>query len=300
MLHRYVQRAKKAQSETHTLEDKHWRRNLLLNSAAKQEKNEEVGISPPVASSAPQEQFNPPTLRLPTADATAFLGPSAYARQDRSLPHNEREDIKKTASAKRIPALYHFTRKRNLESILKHGLCSISRAGELAIKPHVNDSLRLDGYSDAVSLSIAFPNDRMLYKYRQAEPNEEWAILAINPAILWSKDCAFCKRNAADHRIRERPLADLMNASAFHGMFEMIEGIASREEQRLMDYDPTDPQAEVLVFETIEPDQIVGVGFDTHQALNACSHLLGDRHSKVLQRNTGLFGARSFARKATN
>ncbi|MBY5561080.1 DUF4433 domain-containing protein [Rhizobium leguminosarum] len=255
-------------------------------------------ISPPVATSAPQEQFNPPASQLLNADAIAFLDPSVHTRQSPSLPDNEREEIKKAAI--RIPALYHFTRRSNLESILKHGLCSISRAAELGIKANINDRSRLDGYPDAISLSIAFPNDRMLYKYRQNEPNEEWVVLAINPAILWSKNCAFSKRNAADHRIRERSLADLMNARAFRGMFEIIEGIASREEQRLMDYDPTDPQAEVLVFEIIEPNQIWAVGFDSHQALNACSHLLGDRLSKVLQTNKGLFGARTFARTATN
>jgi len=257
-------------------------------------------VSPPVATTASREPPSPSATQLLSPDATEFLGPSVHTRQSPSLPHNEREEIKKAAIALRIPALYHFTRRSNLESILKHGLCSISRAAELGIKASINDRWRLDGYPDAISLSIAFPNDRMFYKYRQNEPNGEWSILAINPAILWSKNCAFCKRNASDHRIRERSLADLMNGRAFGGMFEMIEGIASREEQRLMDYDPTDPQAEVLVFETIEPDQIWGVGFDSHEALNACSHLLGDRLSKVLQMNKGLFGARTFARTATN
>lgn len=207
--------------------------------------------------------------------------------------------IREMAVAKRIPALFHFTRTSNLKSILEHGLCSLSRAQELGIRPNVNDTLRLDGYPEAVSLSIAFPNHRMFYSYRQKEPSEQWAILAINPAIMWSNDCAFCERNAADHRIRKRPLIDLTCARAFHGMFEEIEGVASREEQRLSDFDPTDPQAEVLVFATINADQIVGVAFDSPEVLNAYSLILGQRQTSIFQRNTGPFGSRAFSRNAT-
>lgn len=207
-----------------------------------------------------------------------------------------RAKIMEVVAAKKIPALFHFTRRRNLESILRHGLLSVSRAAEMAITPHINDSLRLDGYRNAVSLSIAFPNDRMYYKYRQSEPNEEWVMLGIDPAILWQSNCAFCQRNAADHRIREQPLADLTKVDAFRGMFDPIDGVASREEQRLMDYDPTDPQAEVLVFDLIRPDQIIAVGFDNQKAFDAFSHLLGDRESKVLTKNKGLLGTRTFAR----
>ncbi|RWK85312.1 MAG: DUF4433 domain-containing protein [Mesorhizobium sp.] len=212
----------------------------------------------------------------------------------------DREGIEKAAIAMRIPALFHFTRCSNLGSILEHGLCSVARAGELGLKPNINDIRRLDGYPDAVSLSIAFPNDRMFFKYRQAEPNENWVILGINPAILWRNNCAFCERNAADHRIRDRSLAELMSAEAFHGMFKPIDGVASRAEQRLMGCDPTDPQAEVLVFETIKPDEIIALGFDGQQSLDAFAHLLGDREAKVLQRDKGLFGARSLARDTRN
>lgn len=40
MLDRYVQRAKSRQFDTHAVEDKHWRRNLILNAGKAQEKIE--------------------------------------------------------------------------------------------------------------------------------------------------------------------------------------------------------------------------------------------------------------------
>ena len=44
-------------------------------------------------------------------------------------------------------------------------------------------------------------------------------------------------------------------------MFNEIEGHRSREEQKLKLYDPTDPQAEILVFDIIPPDKFLGVVF---------------------------------------
>jgi len=213
-------------------------------------------------------------------------------------------DVKKEIEAKAVavdvPLLAHFTRARNLASILEHGLCSIVEAKELGITPHVNDLLRLDGHPDAISLSIAFPNHKMFFKYRQKKLSEDWVVLLIEPAALWRKKCGFCQRNAADHRIRERPLSDLMNVDAFISMFEEIDGVPARRKQGLFDYDPTDPQAEVLVFETIEPSLITGVAFDSPQVASDHSHLKGNRRWLVFLKNEGPFSSRDFVRKARN
>ena len=41
-------------------------------------------------------------------------------------------------------------------------------------------------------------------------------------------------------------------------MFEEIDGLPARSEERLKSFDPTDVQAEVLVFDVIEPAYITG------------------------------------------
>lgn len=208
--------------------------------------------------------------------------------------------IKQRATSIGVPFLIHFTRARNLQSILEHGLCSTTKAKELGITPYVNDRLRLDGRPDAISLSIAFPNHRMFFKYRQEEPNEQWVVLLIEPAVLWRKKCGFCQRNAADHRIRERPVSALMNIDAFDSMFKEMDGVPARTKQGLFDYDPTDPQAEVLVFDTIEPKSVIGAAFDDARVANAYSHLRHSRQWKVFPANRGLFASRDFARKTRN
>lgn len=244
-----------------------------------------------------RERSSSPITKPQAKGALAPLELPAFVQERHLPPDYSNQEIQQTAITLQLPSLVHFTRACNLESILKHGLCSITKASELGITPHINDSLRLDGHLGAISISIAFPNHKMFYSYRQKEPDEEWAVLIIDPDILGRKNCAFCQRNAADHRIRQLPLSSLMNADAFRDMFEEVNGISSRQEQQLMAYDPTDPQAEVLVFQTIEPEHIGGIAFDSDNALNAYSHLLGDRKWQVFKKNTGLFGSRGFARK---
>jgi hypothetical protein len=212
-------------------------------------------------------------------------------------PPDPRQKIKEDAVARGIPLLAHFTRARNLESILRHGLCSIATTRELGIKAHANDAIRLDGHPGAISLSIAFPNYRMFYKYRCSEPDEDWTVLLIDPAVLWTGDCAFCQRNAADHRIRQKAVQDLMHADAFRSMFEEIDGVASREAQGLLSYDPTDPQAEVLVFGTIGSEAIKGVLFDDPSVMKAFSHLRDNLDWDWYGKGEGPFASRSFVRK---
>ncbi|MCC8392510.1 DUF4433 domain-containing protein [Paraburkholderia sp. MMS20-SJTR3] len=196
--------------------------------------------------------------------------------------------------------LAHFTRASNLESILTHGLCSVTKAAEIGIAPNINDEQRLDGRRAGASLSIGFPNHKMFFKYRQMNPQERWVVLGINSAVLWEKNCGFCQRNAADHRIRALPLASLTGVAAFRGMFDQLDDLPSRAEQNLQAFDPTDPQAEVLVFDVIEPQYIEAVAFDSHELKNAFSASLGDRYAEVFGAETGPFASRGYYRKGRN
>lgn len=204
--------------------------------------------------------------------------------------------IQAHAAAIQVPCLLHFTRVTNLPSIMAHGLYPIGRTHEIGAEPHINDKLRLDGHLDGTSLSIAFPNYRMFWKYRQDNGGVEWVVLAIRPSVLWLKNCAFCRHNAADARISCLPLEQLKTPAAFAGMFDEIEGMQSRQEQRLKAFDPTDGQAEVLVFDVIEPGLISGAAFENKATRNAYQGILGNRKIIVNPAGQGYFAARSYVR----
>ena len=200
--------------------------------------------------------------------------------------------IRKIAAERGIKGLLHFTRAENLPSILERGLYPIATALKVGIKPAVNDQYRLDGYRNASSLSIGFPNYKMFFKYRAKSVSVDWVILAIDRSVLWTKDCAFCRYNAADGRIVSQILPELQTLDAFLEMFDEIAGQPSRAEQKLQPSDPTDPQAEVLVFDVIEPEYVLGVAFENDETFDRYSEILRGRRAAIRGVSQDLFAPR--------
>jgi hypothetical protein len=108
----------------------------------------------------------------------------------------EQQEIKGFVDERNIIRLIHFTRYENLESILTNGLITRDGLNGFNHTVYVNDSLRLDGHTNSISLSLSFPNHRMFYKYRMGSEAQGWVVLAISPEVLWDYECAFCKHNA--------------------------------------------------------------------------------------------------------
>lgn len=171
--------------------------------------------------------------------------------------------MKKNVKARKIKYVWHFTRLANLESIAEHGLICRDKAEKLDCPPTFNDAHRFDCETSAICCSIGHPNYKMFWGLRQDYPNEDWVVLACKSKILWQKDCAFCIENAASNNVTCVPISDRKGAAAFERMFDEIGGKPSRKELGLRDSTPTNPQAEVLVFDDIERKLIVAVVCET-------------------------------------
>ncbi len=206
--------------------------------------------------------------------------------------------VKQFALEREIPFLVHFTRAGNLPSILEHGLYPVSRMDELGVEFHINDQFRLDGRLNGTSVSIGFPNCQMFYKYRMEDQSVDWAVLIIDPSVLWEKRCAFYCHNAADARISAQPLEALTSWAAFRGMFHEIQGCDSREESRLKSFDPTDVQAEVMILDVIEPTYIQGIVFDSKAVRDTHTGFLNeDQKAWLHPKCKGMFATRTYYRK---
>lgn len=160
---------------------------------------------------------------------------------------------------RRIEYLWHFTKLENVDSIFQNGI--VPRATLEANQANVayNDFYRHDGFKNANCLSIGHPNYKMFYSLRRQDPSVEWVVFGVKAEILWTKDCAFCISNAANALVTAVPIGQRKGVQAFESMFLPIAGKPTRQELQLPDDCPTDPQAEVLVFDTISPSDIVGV-----------------------------------------
>jgi hypothetical protein len=173
---------------------------------------------------------------------------------------------------RQISHLFHFTRIENLEQILTDGI--VPRAALASGSFVANDLLRADGYSEASSLSIGFPNYKMFYKYRSNAPIDcaGWAVIAIDPEAMLDHPCLFYRTNAAANESvcqSQRDRAALMGEAGLQAMFaEPCAGL--RNELGLLVHYTTDPQAEVLAFGNIGAEYFTGValyGADRRTAL---------------------------------
>ncbi len=164
-----------------------------------------------------------------------------------------------TARARGIKYLVHFTRKENLESIKTRGLRSRQELETASVSFNFNDSWRGDGFRNAVSLSVTSPNYKMFYSLRQNNKSAEWAVILLDACqVLQNCDCAFQSTNAANNAMRRIPIAERKNLAAFDGMFYDDN---LRKVRGLKDNEPTDPQAEILCFDTIPPKFFKGIVF---------------------------------------
>ncbi|MFD1133719.1 DarT ssDNA thymidine ADP-ribosyltransferase family protein [Psychrobacter sanguinis] len=160
---------------------------------------------------------------------------------------------------KNISALYHFTHKANLSSILEHGILTRKNLDDMNLRYVFNDELRMDGVLDSISLSFSHPNFKMFYKYRKQTGDENWVVLKISPSLLYGREdsfsyntlnfnylnkAIFCSSNAASMKVKNQPIHQRMTCDAFLNMFESPIGMSL----------PTytyDNQAEILYLDNI-------------------------------------------------
>lgn len=164
---------------------------------------------------------------------------------------------------KGITNLYHFTNVDNLDSIFKYGLVPRSNLRDRKISFNYNDEYRYDGCSNALCMSIEFPNYKMFYSLRMNNLDYKWAVLALEPTILLQFRCAYCWTNAADLSVSSIPIEQRMGKEAFLELFADRNGYPKRESLNIPESYPTNPQAEVLVFGTIPVNYVKNVYFQT-------------------------------------
>lgn len=136
---------------------------------------------------------------------------------------------------KKINALYHFTHKNNLRSILEKGLITKARLEKLEINFIVNDKNRWDEVEDSISLSISHPNHKMFMKYAKSSGLDNWVVLKISPELLsgntnpayeelenydYLDKAIFNKFNAASFAMRNLSIEERKSHQAFLDMFE--------------------------------------------------------------------------------
>jgi hypothetical protein len=181
-----------------------------------------------------------------------YEGPNEVADADATRAVLERRGIED---------LVHFTRMRNIPSILKNG-----------IRPQVNpktgkryeldvlDVDRFDGRLHHVSLTITMPNKPLFYRHR-CNSEGLWAVVVIDPLILTEVPALFFPYNAATKTYRGINIDDPMwcSADALERMFVSENGRSKSNPQYVWK-----DQAEIQVLGPVQPQwiRVVATGND--------------------------------------
>lgn len=219
----------------------------------------ELGLSPDFQPLVKKDDLGPQELSGKIGDVAANSNLVSDQIQLIIPSLSKRQEIENFVKERKIEYLVHFTRLENLSSLLKHGLLGRTSLEVMNVPALMNDKLRLDKVDDAVSASITFPNYKMFFSLQQQFPNVDWVVLKLNPSILWSTECAFCFTNAAANSMTEISVDQRMDFSAFKQMFDDFAEPRTRSNLLIPDNYTTDPQAEILLLERIDPNHIISV-----------------------------------------
>ena len=173
-----------------------------------------------------------------------------------------------------IKYLIHFTPTINLFSILENQKI-LSRAKlenldieQFDILDYINfpDKIRYDD-KNYINLSISSPNTFLLNKFMEESKDDitiKWCILKINTKYIYEKDTLFSVVNAASYTAKNQ-FGIYGDYKQFQKLFQdevkYNNRIFSRSYYKLQDKFTTDIQAEVLVKNEINVDDIIEVCF---------------------------------------
>lgn len=154
--------------------------------------------------------------------------------------------IKDIIEKREIKSLFHFSRIENLENICLFGIIPRSFHNELSLNVLYSDNSRLDQKLHTTSLSISFPNIRMMYVKKKE--NMDMVLFCISSEILYEGLYSqFYKSNAAKSEFKNYPNIDFYKSKSFETMFDN-----DGRSPSLKPHFPTDIQAEILYSNIID------------------------------------------------
>lgn len=173
-------------------------------------------------------------------------------------------DIIKYLDERGVTRLVHFTKASNLPRILADGELRdvVSLQGEMFKGFAASDSVRADGHTDKISLSIEYPNVFYHNAVRQRTIGyPDWVFILVHPRVAAREGSLFSPCNAAKYGA---PLvAGLQGLEACYAP-EVRFGRRFVRSATHAPQSPTDVQAEVLVPGPISLADITGLVVESH------------------------------------
>ena len=184
----------------------------------------------------------------------------------------ESVQIRSHVLLKVIGPIIHYTPIENIPSIIENGIVSVVESKVKDLKVVKNDSQRLDNLLNWISTSIMHPNYAYMHSIKARDPHKQFAIIELDPKLLWTHDWIAFPTNAATKESKSLLLNDPNRLMGLNGLINLFkDGISrdplnpakiSRLSFNLGDNEPTDPQAEIMFFREIPSHFIKRIHFE--------------------------------------
>lgn len=168
--------------------------------------------------------------------------------------------------ARDIDWFTHFTPCNNLQNIINYGGLMTREYLETSnVNFTKTDDMRYDGRHDSISLSISWPNSKMLNSKKNSKHLHFCVFLLDAEAIVRDFNLNFYSSNAASSMYRKYPYANRSSLACFNHMFA---GMPAHSKYT------SDIQAEVLCFNNIPIRYIKYAIFENQSDYYKYGHIL--------------------------
>lgn len=164
-----------------------------------------------------------------------------------------------TLISRGVTRLCHFTKLQSFTHIITSPEGILPSNSIRQDTKNVLDSARYDGEADHICCSIQYPNSWFLNKAIERNPDKifkDFIVLYVDPSILNEREAKYCPCNSS----RENGAYICNNMDSIDSIFaNVVKPFKYPRSPEMLQYCPTDGQAEILIKGNIPPKYITGI-----------------------------------------
>jgi hypothetical protein len=190
-----------------------------------------------------------------------------------------KEDIPRFLFARNVTSMFHFTSIKNLESIAANGFLGRETLSVKNLNFTPSDEIRYEPILDGVCFSLSRPNYYMAA--RKILSGHEMVLLELQGLsdLLTSLNFVASPGNFGSPLLKRKIESWPEDFIGGQGLMNMFANSEIRKKYLVPDFEPTDPQAEIIMLESVPWRYVSKVYFP-----NSTSYSVNDQLTKIIRK----------------
>lgn len=161
------------------------------------------------------------------------------------------QEIPRFLAARKITSLFHFTSIKNLESIVSNGFLGRETLTERGLTFKITDQIRHEPVLDGICFSLSRPNYYMAA--RKIISGHEMILLELQEleGLLANYNFIASPGNFGSPTLKKRVENWPEEFFGGQGLMNLFRNSEIRRKYAIPDFEPTDPQAEIILLERL-------------------------------------------------